>query len=53
MGEAEEQKGTEKCQQNKKDVLMQIMTRIFWSSTGLKPDLNRNIYNNIAEGSIY
>lgn len=43
MGEAEGQKEAGKCQYNKKNVLMQIMTGDFWSNTGLKPDGNRNI----------
>lgn len=42
VGEAEGQKKAGKCQYNKKDVLMQTMTRDFWSSTGLKPDGNMN-----------
>lgn len=43
MGEAEGQKEAGKCQYNKKDALMQTMTKDFWSSTGLKPDGNRSI----------
>lgn len=42
MGEAEGEKEAGKCQYNKKDVLMQTMTRDFWSGTGLKPNGNRN-----------